>query len=140
MYFFPVVHVKKEVDSILLDLLYNITIICSVVGTVFIIGVCVFNYTQDRRNYTNARIKLKSAYSELLEEYDCIALKETSADMPCVIKRTSDGSILIKGVSDENVEFYFQAKQCFEKHASDGLLSEKYYNRVVTKLDCIATQ
>lgn len=133
----PVVHVKKEVDIILdFNSLYNIAYVCFVIGTLFILGIYINDYLQDRKNYSNAKKLLNTAYNELLEEYNCVEVNITSG-LPYIIQKTSNGGILVKCVNDENIEYFFQAKQCFDKHAADGVLTEKYYNRVVDKLDYI---
>ena len=133
MNFHPVVHVKKEVGNII-DLLYNTAFVCLAIFSILYIILIIRDYSNSKRNYESAKNLLDETYSKLLEEYNCVSIDET-ANLPYIIKRTSNGGVMVKSVDGKNIEYFFQAKRCFDRYSFSKLLSDKYYAQVSKKLE-----
>lgn len=130
------VHVKKEVGNILIALLYDISFI--LIGAITAAGfiyslACYFN---EKRNYEDAKVLLDEVYDNLIKEYNCESLNITY-NLPFLVSKTKSGAIVVTSVSDENIEYFFQAKQCFEKHSSNEMLSDEYFVRVSETLELV---
>ena len=129
-------HVKKEVGNILIALLYDISFI--LIGAITAAGfiyslACYFN---EKRNYEDAKVLLDEVYDNLIKEYNCESLNITY-NLPFLVSKTKSGAIVVTSVSDENIEYFFQAKQCFEKHSSNEMLSDEYFVRVSETLELV---
>lgn len=131
-------HVKKEVGNILIALLYDISFI--LIGAITAAGfiyslACYFN---EKRNYEDAKVLLDEVYDNLIKEYNCESLNITTTyNLPFLVSKTKSGAIVVTSVSDENIEYFFQAKQCFEKHSSNEMLSDEYFVRVSETLELV---
>lgn len=130
-------HVKKEVGNILIALLYDISFI--LIGAITAAGfiyslACYFN---EKRNYEDAKVLLDEVYDNLIKEYNCESLNITTYNLPFLVSKTKSGAIVVTSVSDENIEYFFQAKQCFEKHSSNEMLSDEYFIRVSETLELV---
>ena len=132
------VHVKKEVGNILIALLYDISFILigAITAAWFIYSLaCYFN---EKRNYEDAKVLLDEVYDNLIKEYNCESLNITTTyNLPFLVSKTKSGAIVVTSVSDENIEYFFQAKQCFEKHSSNEMLSDEYFVRVSETLELV---
>ena len=101
-------HVKKEVGNII-DLLYNTAFVCLAIFSILYIILIIRDYSNDKRNYKSAKNLLDETYNKLLEEYNCVSIDET-ANLPYIIKRTSNGGVMVKSVDGKNIEYFFLAK------------------------------
>lgn len=126
------VHVKKEVGNILIALLYILIGAITAAGFIYSLA-CYFN---EKRNYEDAKVLLDEVYDNLIKEYNCESLNITY-NLPFLVSKTKSGAIVVTSVSDENIEYFFQAKQCFEKHSSNEMLSDEYFVRVSETLELV---
>ena len=128
------VHVKKEVGNILIALLYILIGAITAAGFIYSLA-CYFN---EKRNYEDAKVLLDEVYDNLIKEYNCESLNITTTyNLPFLVSKTKSGAIVVTSVSDENIEYFFQAKQCFEKHSSNEMLSDEYFVRVSETLELV---
>ena len=126
------VHVKKEVGNILIALSFILIGAITAAGFIYSLA-CYFN---EKRNYEDAKVLLDEVYDNLIKEYNCESLNITY-NLPFLVSKTKSGAIVVTSVSDENIEYFFQAKQCFEKHSSNEMLSDEYFVRVSETLELV---
>lgn len=128
------VHVKKEVGNILIALSFILIGAITAAGFIYSLA-CYFN---EKRNYEDAKVLLDEVYDNLIKEYNCESLNITTTyNLPFLVSKTKSGAIVVTSVSDENIEYFFQAKQCFEKHSSNEMLSDEYFVRVSETLELV---